>query len=105
MNDAISIMLVAVGVSAVWAVYLAPWIRSCSVNTDMLNRDLTRLRKDIRELQLKLCISRLKFRLVKVELDRERRDSNVVQPEISGETETAEPAVSDVGGDGDDKGI
>ena len=112
MNDAISIVLVTLSVSAVWAAYLAPWIRRCSVNTDELNIDLAELnidlaraKRDLRELQLKLCISRLKFRLVTAELNRQRRDSDVIQAEIPSETETVELTVSDVGGDGDDKGI
>lgn len=105
MNDAISIMLVTLSVSVVWAAYLAPWIRRCSVNTDELNIDLARAKRDLRELQLKLCISRLKFRLVTIELNRQRRNSDVIQAEIPSETETVELTVSDVGGDGDDKGI
>ena len=105
MNDAISIVLVTLSVSAVWAAYLAPWIRRCSVNTDELNIDLARAKRDLRELQLKLCISRLKFRLVTAELNRQRRDSDVIQAEIPSETETVELTVSHVGGDGDDKGI
>ena len=98
MNDAILVLLATFCVSAVWAAYLAPWIRRCSVNTDELNSDLAFAKRNLRELQLKLCISRLKFRLVTIELNRQQRNSNDTQARISSETETPESPVHHDGG-------